>query len=70
MFVLEEVMEFRFILQSVLELGIVAFIIYGLFFEERFVAVERRIFAFIKKKLKGTKPAAKRTSVISADRAS
>lgn len=70
MFVSEEVMEFRFILQSALELGVAAFIIYGLFFEERFAAVERRIFAFIKKKIKGSKSSAKTTAVISAEKAS
>lgn len=49
MFVLEEVMETRFILQTIFEIVVAAFIIYGLFFEHKFAETERRVFAAIKR---------------------
>lgn len=45
-------MEIRFILQTIFEITVAGFIIYGLFFEERFVEAERKAIAFIKRKLK------------------
>lgn len=49
---LEEVMESRFIIVSLFEIAVAAFIIYGLFFEERFAAAEQRLFAGIKQVVK------------------
>ena len=43
-------MEFRFILQTAFELLVAGFIIYGLFFEERFALAEKKAFLFIKRK--------------------
>lgn len=42
-------MEFRFVLSTVFEIAVAAFIIYGLFFEERFAEAERKAVAFIKR---------------------
>lgn len=47
-------MEIRFILQTVFEIIVAGFIIYGLFFEERFVAAEKKAFSFIRRKLRET----------------
>lgn len=44
-------MEFRFICSTIFEVAVAAFIIYGLFFEERFARAERRAVAYIKRKL-------------------
>ena len=46
---LEGIMEFRFVLSTVFEIAVAAFIIYGLFFEERFAEAERKAVAFIKR---------------------
>ncbi len=54
MFVLEEVMETRFILQTIIEIAIAGFIIYGLFFEEKFVETERKVFSAVKRHIKNT----------------
>lgn len=45
-------METGFILTSIFEIAIVAFIIYALINEEKFAACERRVFRFINKKIK------------------
>ena len=47
-------MELRFILLSVFELAVAAFIIYGLFFEERFAQAERKAVRYIKAWLRST----------------
>jgi hypothetical protein len=47
-------MELRFVLLSVFELAVAAFIIYGLFFEERFAQAERKAVRFIKSWLNST----------------
>lgn len=44
-------MEIRFVLQTLFEIVVAGFIIYGLFFEERFVAAEKKAFRFIRRKL-------------------
>lgn len=54
MFALEEVMETRFILQTIFEIVVAAFIIYGLLFEERFAETERKFFAAVKRSLRRT----------------
>jgi hypothetical protein len=40
-------MEFRFVLQTIFEIVVAAFIIYGLFFEEKFAQTERELVARI-----------------------
>lgn len=47
-------MEVRFILQTLFEIACAAFIIYGLFFEERFAKMERKALAFLKDFLRQT----------------
>ncbi len=47
----EDAMEFRFICSTIFEVAVAAFIIYGLFFEERFAEAERKALAFIKRRL-------------------
>ena len=42
-------METRFILTTLFELAIVAFITYGLFNETKFADTERKVFRFIKR---------------------
>lgn len=42
-------METRFILTTLFELAIVAFITYGLFNEAKFAETERKVFRFIKR---------------------
>lgn len=44
-------METRFIFSTLFEIAVAAFIIYGLFFEDRFVQVERKAVGFIKNRL-------------------
>ncbi len=44
-------METRFIFQTLFEILVAGFIIYGLIFEDRFVAAERKAFRFIKRRL-------------------
>ena len=56
-------MEIRFILQTILEVAIAGFIIYGLFFEEGFVEAERKAFKFIKRKLRQTFSSNKQTQM-------
>lgn len=47
-------MEFRFVLQTLFEIAVAAFIIYGLFFEERFAEAERNLVSSIKRFLCNT----------------
>ena len=47
-------MEFRFVLQTLFEIAVAAFIIYGLIFEERFAAYEKKAVAFIKRAFRQT----------------
>ncbi len=47
-------MESRFILQTIFEFAVVAFIIYGLIFEERFAKAERKALRFIKRLFRQT----------------
>lgn len=47
-------MEIRFVLSTVFEIAVAAFIIYGLFFEERFVEAEQKAVAFIKRQFERT----------------
>ena len=47
-------MEFRFVLQTLFEIAVAAFIIYGLFFEERFAEAERNLVSSIKRFLYNT----------------
>ena len=44
-------METRFILTTIFEIVVAAFIIYGLFNEDKFAKAERRAFAVLKEKL-------------------
>ena len=43
-------MEFRFVIQTIFEVAVAGFIIYGLFFEHKFAEAERKAVAFIKRK--------------------
>lgn len=45
-------MEIRFILSTIFEIAVAAFIIYGLLFEEKFAEAERKVFAFVKRRLR------------------
>lgn len=47
-------MEIRFVLQTLFEIAVAAFIIYGLFFEERFAEAERKVVLYIKRFLRQT----------------
>lgn len=47
-------MELRFVLLTIFEIAVAAFIIYGLFFEERFAATERKVVRYIKSWLRAT----------------
>ena len=47
-------MEFRFVIQTLFEIAVAAFIIYGLIFEERFAAAEKKAVAFIKRFFRNT----------------
>ncbi len=47
-------METRFILQTVFEIIVAGFIIYGLFFEARFAETERKVMRYIKRALRRT----------------
>lgn len=47
-------MESRFILQTIFEFAVVAFIIYGLIFEERFAKAEKKAVAVIKRFFRNT----------------
>ena len=47
-------MEIRFIFQTIFEIIVAAFIIYGLFFEERFAHTERKAVAFLKRTVRRT----------------
>lgn len=49
---LEEIMETRFVFQTLFEILVAGFIIYGLIFEDRFVAAEKKAFRFIKRRLR------------------
>ena len=42
-------MESRFVLQTLFELAVVAFIIYGLIFEERFAETEKKVARALKR---------------------
>lgn len=42
-------MEFRFVIQTLFEIAVAAFIIYGLIFEERFAETERKVVKAIKR---------------------
>ncbi|MBQ1186149.1 MAG: hypothetical protein IIX54_00465 [Clostridia bacterium] len=42
-------MEIRFILQTLFEIAVAAFIIYGLIFEDRFVETEKKVWAYLKR---------------------
>ena len=42
-------MEIRFVLQSLFEIAVAAFIIYGLIFEERFAETEKKVWDFLKR---------------------
>ncbi|MBO5852936.1 MAG: hypothetical protein J6Q74_03910 [Clostridia bacterium] len=42
-------METRFILQTLFEIAVAAFIIYGLIFEERFAQTEKKAIRYIKR---------------------
>lgn len=42
-------MEFNFVLQTLFEISVAAFIIYGLFFEEKFAETERKVAVFFKR---------------------
>ena len=42
-------MEFRFIIQTLFEIAVAAFIIYGLIFEERFAQTEKKVICHIKR---------------------
>ena len=42
-------MEFRFVVQTLFEIAVAAFIIYGLIFEERFAETEKKVVASIKR---------------------
>ena len=44
-----KVMEMRFILTTIFEIALVAFVTYGLFNEAKFAETERRVFRFIKR---------------------
>ncbi len=46
-------MESRFVFQTLFEILVAGFIIYGLIFEDRFVAAERKAIRFIKRSLSG-----------------
>ncbi|MBO5873159.1 MAG: hypothetical protein J6Q56_03035 [Clostridia bacterium] len=45
-------MEIRFVLSTIFEIAVAAFIIYGLLFEEKFAEAERKVFAFLKRRLR------------------
>ena len=45
-------METRFVFQTLFEILVAGFIIYGLIFEDRFVAAEKKAFRFIKRRLR------------------
>ncbi len=47
-------METRFILQTIFEIAVAAFIIYGLFFEAKFAETERKVMRYIKRALRRT----------------
>ena len=47
-------METRFILQTVFEIVVAGFIIYGLFFEAKFAETERKAIRYIKRALRRT----------------
>ena len=42
-------MEFRFAVQTLFEIAVAAFIIYGLFFEERFADTEKKVVSSVKR---------------------
>ena len=50
----EENMESRFVLQSIFEFAVIAFIIYGLFFEDRFAETERKVARALKRLFRQT----------------
>ncbi len=45
-------MEFRFVVQTIFEVAVAGFIIYGLFFEHKFADTERKAVAFLKRKFR------------------
>ncbi|MBO7218157.1 MAG: hypothetical protein J6V50_05595 [Clostridia bacterium] len=45
-------METRFILTTIFEIALVAFVTYGLFNEAKFAETERKVFRFIKRSVK------------------
>lgn len=47
-------MEIRFVLQTLFEIAVAAFIIYGLFFEERFAEAEKRAVLYLKRLFRQT----------------
>ena len=47
-------MEIRFVVQTLFEIAVAAFIIYGLFFEERFADTERKVFGYLKRLFRQT----------------
>ncbi len=47
-------MELRFVLQTLFEIAVAAFIIYGLIFEDRFVETERKVFGYFKRLFRQT----------------
>ena len=47
-------MEIRFVLQTLFEIAVAAFITYGLIFEERFAETERKVFAALKRLFRQT----------------
>lgn len=44
-------METRFVIATLFEIALVAFVIYGLFNEEKFAETERKAFAVVKRAL-------------------
>lgn len=51
---LEEIMEIRFIIQTVLEIGVAVFIIFGLFFEQKLALAERKLFSLLRRRFRRT----------------
>ena len=47
-------MELRFVLLTIFEIAVAAFIIYGLFFEERFAEAERKAMRYVKSWFRAT----------------
>lgn len=47
-------MEIRFVLQTLFEILVAGFIIYGLIFEDRFADTERKVWSYLKRLFRQT----------------